>query len=151
MIWSMRSVSVLLAIAVGAAACSSSSSGSSSSGATTPACASPIVGTYSLLRKVDTTSPNTCNLKDDTTPTTVTVGADGAVTFQNVSGQCHGSVQGCSLTATCGGTPSGGGTLTLQIGWIFDDTGFQGSTALTEEPTGKPQCQSTSVDTATRK
>ena len=109
------------------------------------------MGSYSLLRKIDTSSPNTCNLSDDTTPTTVNVATDGAITFTGTTGTCHATPQGCTLTATCSGSVKAGGTLTLQIAWTFDDAGFHGSTSLTESPAGGKECESTSVDTATRK
>jgi len=123
-------------------ACSSSSTGSD---------ACQIAGTYALLEKVDTSAENSCGATDDTSPSTITVGPDGAIVFQGVNGSCPGTINGCTLTAACDGTLTAGGTLTVQISWTFDDSGFHGSSAVGERPTGKARCESTLVDSATRK
>ncbi|HEY8076701.1 MAG TPA: hypothetical protein VIF62_21395 [Labilithrix sp.] len=142
--------SVLVALALALVGCSSSSSPAAPVDAGQPACASPVAGNYSLTRKIDAMQPNTCMLSDDKTASTVIIGTDGAITFQNTSGSCHGAVDGCTLTAKCSGTPTGGGTLELDIVWTFDGNGFHGSTTQTVAPTGMATCESTSVDTATR-
>ncbi len=140
----MKTAFAVLALCL--ASCSSSSSSPAAVDAG-PACASSVAGSYSLLRKVDATKPNTCGIGDDKAARTVTIAADGTLTFQDTMGSCNGKIAGCGVTAKCQGTAAGGGALTLNITWTIDAMGFTGATALDED---SPRCEATYVDTATR-
>ena len=135
-----RHIASLFVAAAAVAACSSSSGSDCQ-----------VEGTYALSQAIDTSADNSCNASGTTSPTTVTVTSDGEVGFQGVTGNCPGKVSACKLTAQCDGTLTGGGVSTIQLSWTFDAKGFHGSSALGAQPTGKPKCSATFVDTATRK
>lgn len=118
----------------------------SSSSTTGTACT--VAGTYALLEKVDTSQPNSCGFKDDTSPSTITVDASGGVVFQGATGSCPGAISGCTLQASCQASTASG-PITVQLDWTFDAKGFTGTDDVGS--INSPKCKSSLLDTATRK